>query len=162
MIVFSNTTPLIALSSIGHLSLLRAVFNEIRIVDVVVSECAAGGKIVVPDVANLDWIHVVTSLPCEPDSVLMRLDAGEKHTLNMAVKMKADFVIIDEKLGRNIAEYLGVPVIGTLGVLLKAKQLGMIPSFVECVHGMLNFGLRYNTNLVKKLAGYVGETFLMK
>ena len=75
------------------------------------------------------------------------------------MKTHADLVIIDEKLGRNIAEYLGLAVTGTLGVLLKAKQMGVIPSFSGCVRGMLNAGIRYNTNLVKKLATQVNEIF---
>ena len=162
MIVFSNTTPLIALSSIGQLPLLRTIFHEIRVVDVVARECAVGGKIVVSDFTHFEWIHLVNSFPCEHDSVLMRLDAGEKHTLNAAVKTHADLVIIDEKLGRNIAEYLGLTVTGTLGVLLKAKQMGVIPSFIGCVRGMLNAGIRYNTNLVKELAAQVNETFLIE
>ncbi len=159
MIVFSNTTPLIALSSIGQLPLLRTIFHEIRVVDVVAGECAVGGKIVVPDFTHFEWIYLVNSFPCEHDSVLMRLDPGEKHTLNAAMKTHADLVIIDEKLGRNIAEYLGLAVTGTLGVLLKAKQMGVIPSFSGCVRGMLNAGIRYNTNLVKKLATQVNEIF---
>jgi len=53
MIIFSNTTPLIALSAIQQLDLLPILFNEIYVVDTVVNECARGGKIVVPDLANL-------------------------------------------------------------------------------------------------------------
>ncbi len=54
----------------------------------------------------------------------------------MASKCQADWVIIDEKIGRNMAEYLGLHVTGTLGVLLKAKQQGLIPSFVQNVNAM--------------------------
>jgi len=73
--------------------------------------------------------------------------------------MKADYVIIDEKMGRNIAEYLGFSVTGTLGILLKAKQNGKITSFSNYVKIMRNLGIRYNINLVKKLAQQVGENF---
>jgi len=66
----------------------------------------------------------------------LQLDKGEKHTLDMAQKYHADWVVIDEKIGRNMAEYLGLQVTGTLGVLLKAKQQGLISSFVECVTAM--------------------------
>ena len=43
-------------------------------------------------------------------------------TLHMAINWNADYVIIDEKMARNLAEYLGFSVIGTLGILLKAKH----------------------------------------
>jgi predicted nucleic acid-binding protein len=59
----------------------------------------------------------------------LALDKGEKHTLDMAQKYQADWVLIDEKFGRNMAEYLGFRVTGTLGILIKAKQQGLISSF---------------------------------
>ena len=158
MIVFSNTTPLIALSSIGQLDLLPTLFHEIHVVDTVVDECAAGGTIVVPDLNRLHWIQIVPSELCAHPHILLNLDKGEQHTLDMASKMHADYVIIDEKLGRNIAEYMGLNVTGTLGVLLKAKQQGHIVSFVTCVQEMLRQGIRYNMNLLRRLAVHVGET----
>ena len=114
MIVFANTTPIIALSSIHQIDLLPTLFHEIYVVDAVIEECAAGGKIVVPDLTQLPWIRTVKSEPCEDNYLLMELDQGEKHTLNMASQMNADYVIIDEKLGRNVAEYMGLSVTGTL------------------------------------------------
>lgn len=158
MIIFSNTTPLIALSSIRQLDLLPILFQEIHVVDAVIAECAAGGKIVVPDLTHLPWIRIVPSEPCDHNLLLMELDRGEQQTLYMASKMKADCVIIDEKLGRNVAEYMGLSVTGTLGVLLKAKQRGEIASFVACVQAMQRQGIRYNAHLLQRLALQVGET----
>ncbi len=75
----------------------------------------------------------------------------------MASKYQADWVIIDEKIGRNMAEYLGLHVTGTLGVLLKAKQQGLIPSFVQNVNAMQNQGIYFHEALIQKLAKTVGE-----
>lgn len=76
----------------------------------------------------------------------------------MACKHQAGLVIIDEKIGRNVAEYLGLKVTGTLGVLLKAKQQGLIPSFGEAVRLMQAQGIYYQqTALIQKLAQTVGE-----
>ena len=71
--------------------------------------------------------------------------------------MNADKVIIDEKIGRNIAEYLGLSVVGTLGILLKARQEGLIPSFGNAVRKMQKQGLRYHPELVRRLEQLVGE-----
>ncbi len=65
---------------------------------------------------------IVPSEPCTYPHILLSLDKHEQHTLDMTSKMHTNNVIIDEKLGRNIAEYLGLDVTGALGVLLKAKQ----------------------------------------
>ena len=97
------------------------------------------------------------SSPIQYSSVLLELDKGEKHTLDMASKYQADWVIIDEKIGRNMAEYLGLHVTGTLGILLKAKQQGLIPSFIESVKAMQNQGIYFHEALLQKLAKTVAE-----
>ena len=135
---------------------MPALLNEIYVVDAVVEECAAGGGIIVPDLSGLSWIKVITSEPCD-SPILLELDRGEKHTLDMALKMSADRVIIDEKIGRNLSEYLGLSVTGTLGVLLKAKQQGLLASFSESVRTMQQQGIRYNPGLVQRLAAQAGE-----
>lgn len=157
MIVFSNTTPIIALSSINCLHLLQKLFGEIHLVTEVIDECAAGGPISVPALLEIDWIRPVKSSPIQHTSVLLELDKGEKHTLNMAGQYKADWVIIDEKIGRNMAEYLGLRVTGTLGILLKAKQQGLIPSFLDNVKAMQQQGIYFQETLVLKLANTVDE-----
>lgn len=52
MIVFSNTTPLIALAGIGQLDLLRAMFGQVHVVRKVMDECAVGGRIMLPSLAG--------------------------------------------------------------------------------------------------------------
>jgi len=158
MIVFSNTTPIIALSSLQRLDLLPRLFGHIHLVAEVVEECEAGGAIAVPSLRGFDWLSIVSSTPISQPSVLLELDKGEKHTLDMAQKQQADWVLIDEKIGRNMAEYLGLRVTGTLGVLLKAKQQGLIVSFQECVAAMQNQGIYYHPGLIQKLLAQIGES----
>jgi predicted nucleic acid-binding protein len=157
MIVFSNTTPIIALSSIQQLDLLPKLFGHIHLVNEVVDECEVGGAIAVPSLRELNWLTIVDSTPVSRPNILLELDKGEKHTLDMAEKYQADWVLIDEKIGRNMAEYLGLRVTGTLGILLKAKQQGLITSFHECVSTMQNHGIYYHPELIKKLLIQIGE-----
>jgi predicted nucleic acid-binding protein len=157
MIIFSNTTPIIALSSIGQLDLMPQLFTKVYIVDTVVNECAKGGKIIVPDVMRLDWLQCVESKNYAHNSLLISLDDGEKHTIEAALAHQASYTVIDEKLGRNLAEFLGLNVIGTLGILLKAKQQNKIPSFIACVKAIQMQGIRYNNQLVERLAIQIGE-----
>ncbi len=156
-IVFSNTTPFIALASIDRLDLMFRCFGNVHVVTEVLDECAVGGRIKVPNLRLLDWIIPVDSLPVVHTTVLLELDKGEKHTIDMAKRSAADWVIIDEKIGRNLAEYLGLRVTGTLGILLKAKQQGWLDSFVDAVYAMQQCGIRYHPDLVRKLAKQVGE-----
>ena len=157
MIIFSNTTPFIALSSINKLDLLPKLFGQIHVVTEVIEECAAGGMIPVPNLRALPWIVEIHPSHAISISILLELDKGEKYTLQMAKEMKADRVIIDEKIGRDVAEYLGLEVTGTLGVLLKAKQKDWIESFTESAKAMSDQGIHYNKALINKLAKAIGE-----
>ncbi|MEI6069285.1 MAG: hypothetical protein WCP96_18270 [Methylococcaceae bacterium] len=74
MIVFSNTTPIIVLSSIQCLHLLPQLFGEIHLVNEVIDECAAGGQIAVPSLLEISWIKQVCSTPIQHNSVLLELD----------------------------------------------------------------------------------------
>lgn len=71
--------------------------------------------------------------------------------------MVESLVVIDEKIGRNIAEYLGLKVTGTLGVLVKAKRMKMIDSFKDEVYCMLEVGIRYHQGLIDRIILELGE-----
>lgn len=157
MKVFSNTTPFIALASIDQLDLLPKLFGQIHVADEVIEECAAGGMIVVTPLRELDWI-VPVQYPTQPaPHVLLELDKGEKATLQAALANHADLVLMDEKIGRNMAEYLGLKVSGTLGVLLKARKVGLISSFRDAAQLMRAQGIFYNPALIDRMAATVGE-----
>ncbi len=66
--------------------------------------------------------------------------------------------MIDERLGRNLAEYHGLAVVGSLGTLLKAKQLGLIPEFLPLVRQLQVCGFRYHEPLVMRLAARIAES----
>jgi predicted nucleic acid-binding protein len=155
--VFSNTTPFIALASIDRLDLLPKLFGRIHVVPEVIGECAAGGVIVVAPLQELDWV-VPVQCPMQPaPHVLLELDRGEKATLQAALANQADLVLMDEKIGRNMAEYLGLKVAGTLGVLLKARKIGLIPSFRGAARHMRAQGIFYHPVLIDRMAATVGE-----
>jgi predicted nucleic acid-binding protein len=155
--VFSNTTPFIALSSVGLLHVLPSIFGEIVVAPSVVDECSEGGRILVPDLKSLSWIKVQAVQSDMRLPVLFELDRGERDTLLLAALSPKALVIIDERLGRNMAEYMGLQVTGTLGVLAKARTLGLIPSFLQAAHGMREQGIYFQEGLVNRIAARVGE-----
>lgn len=60
--------------------------------------------------------------------LLQQLDPGESEALALALEVRAATLLIDETRGRAVAQQLGVPISGTLGVLLQAKSLGLVPA----------------------------------
>jgi len=156
-VIFSNTTPFIALSSINRLDLLPALFARIHVVEPVVRECAAGGAIEVPALESLPWVTVLPITTSDPEPMLTQLDEGEKWTLHAAHQARAALLLIDERIGRNLAERMGLKVTGTLGILLKARQEGMIVSFSREVEDMRRQGIFFHPRLIARLAESVGD-----
>lgn len=95
--------------------------GELHVVESVRKECQAGLPVIVPDLGQVQWVRLVAS-PSSADPRFLALDAGERDTISEALRDEADLVLIDERLGRNLAEYYGLRVVGTLGTLLKAKK----------------------------------------
>jgi predicted nucleic acid-binding protein len=155
--VYSNTTPFIALASIDRLGLLPQIFGKIYVAEAVIAECSEGGRILMPNLKALEWVMPVADDEISTLPVLFELDRGEKQTIILALKHSADMVIIDERIGRRVAEYLGLHVTGTLGVLAKAKSLGLIPSFNQAAMDMRQQGIHYNSALIARLAQHLGE-----
>ena len=132
MIVVSNTTPLIGLATIQRFDLLEKMFSEIHIPQAVYEEAVIAGRKAggaKQEVSSANWIHtrhVKDRLAVEV--LLDELDRGEAETIVLARELNADWVLMDEKKGRRKLAQLGQPKIGTLGILLKAKQIGLLSS----------------------------------
>jgi predicted nucleic acid-binding protein len=158
VIVFTNTGPLIALASIERIDLLPKLFGTVRAAASVIEECRVGGPIVVPELVTCEWLTIVAwSESAGGHPCLAGLDRGEQDTLAAAHAARADLVVIDERLGRQAADRLGLSLVGSLGVLAKAKVEGLLPSFREAAAGMLRAGIRFHPDLVEKVASRVGE-----
>ena len=130
MIIVSNTTPIIGLASIERLDLLDKVFRKILIPQAVYDEIIIGGRKsdwAKHDVLSASWIEVVTVKDrLAVDVLLDELDIGEAETIVLALELNADWVLMDEKKGRRKLSQLEMRKIGTLGILLKAKQLDLL------------------------------------
>ena len=130
MIVVSNTTPLIGLASIQRFDVLQQLFGEVYIPQAVYDEAvvagseAGGAK---REVSAAAWIKTVSVKDrLAVDVLLDELDLVEAETIVLAREMGADWVLMDEKKGRRKLTQLGIKKIGTVGILLKAKQVGLL------------------------------------
>ncbi len=129
MIVVSNASPLAALSFIHQVELLRQLYAAVWVPAAVWDEVAvAGGD--QPGrggVLQASWIerHAVTDRQLVT-ALLQDLGPGESEAIALAVQVKADLLIMDERLGRRTARHLGLNVIGVVGVLVEAKRRGLV------------------------------------
>jgi predicted nucleic acid-binding protein len=129
MIVVSNATPLIALARISRLALLRDLFGVILIPQAVYDEVATGAptRPGAENVRQAEWIQARTLADhAEVDYLRADLDLGEAEVLVLAEESAAGLVLLDEPKARLAAELLGLRYVGTVGLLLLAKQTGRV------------------------------------
>jgi predicted nucleic acid-binding protein len=129
MIVASNTSPLTNLAAISQFELLQALFSEIHIAVGVVDELSFGG-IKYPGAAEVEsanWtvIHRVKDQSLV-DALRLDLDRGESETIALGLQLDADLILMDEQDGRRAAQFLNLAVMGTVGLLIRGKRLGII------------------------------------
>ena len=161
MIVVSDTTPLIGLASIGKLELLYALFGEVYIPQAVFNETVTFGREeskAKQEVTNADWIHVVEVKDRLAVNILLdEMDLGEVETIVLASELNADWVLMDEKKGRRKLSQLNIPKIGTLGILLKAKQLGLVSIIKPEIENLQKTGFSISRLVVEEVLKMAGE-----
>jgi predicted nucleic acid-binding protein len=125
-IVVSDTSPLNYLLLCGAVDVLPRLFGKVTIPGAVLAELnsADAPSIVRAWTGALPaWIEVRD--PAHVNASL-KLHFGEREAICLALEMRADLVLIDERVGRRVAKELGLNVVGTLGVLDRAAQGGML------------------------------------
>jgi hypothetical protein len=123
-----NTSPIQYLYQLGHLELLKQLCGSIVVPPAVVDELAAGRALGVslPDAAAIEWIKVRRPTSEKALPLVTDLGPGEAEVLMLGLEAPGAVVILDDGLARDIARAHRLPLKGTLGVLLEAKQTGLI------------------------------------
>ncbi len=85
------------------------------------------------------------------------LGGGESEAISLALELSAQLIILDDRPARRLAKALGLPVIGTLGALLLAKQKGLLPAIKPEMDALVNFGFRISQDLYDRVLGDAGE-----
>lgn len=109
-------------------------------------------------VQTLDWIEIrpVTNLELLR-TLQTNLDAGEAEAITLAVELNANRLIIDERRGRNEAKRFGLEAIGLLGILLAAKQRGIILQVKPLLDDLRDRGFWVREALYAEVLKLAGE-----
>ena len=126
-----NTSPLIYLSRAGLLHLLKAA--EVVVPDEVVAELCAWptADAAQKAVQSCSWLQKVHGILVPPVVAVWDLGAGESAVIAYALVQQGTIAVIDDLAARRCARSLGIPIRGTLGLVLDAKRQGLIPSARE-------------------------------
>lgn len=119
-LIIADASPIISLYSVGELTILKELYQQVTITQIVREEI----QVDLPDwiIVQEDYDRVQFQLLC------LELDPGEASAIALAVQHDAPTLIIDERKGRNVAKRLQLKVTGTLGIIIKAKEEGIIDS----------------------------------
>ena len=158
MLIISDASPLIALAACNKLDLLDKLFEQVRIPQAVFNELAIPDK---PNAINIiEWAKDKV-FPIKNKTVIkalsLNLDPGEAEAMALYWEISADFLLIDEKKGRIIANRNGIKTVGTIGILLLSKQKGFITSVKPLLDLLIQNGFHISDIFYRQILDKTGE-----
>ncbi len=156
MIAVSNTSPLILLEKAGYLSVLGKLFEKLIIPPEVDKEWLRPGNYVVPD-----WL-CVSSLSDDAvsyaENLYRKMDKGEAEAIALFSEIKANFLLLDDLKGRRYADYQGLPIVGTVGLLITAKKKGLISELRPVLEILKTQKIRLSDDVFRKALMLANES----
>lgn len=152
-----NASPLILLGKLRRTDLLDRLAGAVWVPEAVVREVAAGPS----DAGQAESLafsqkQVVSDIPVPPAIQAWDLGAGESQVLAYCLADR-HLAVLDDGEARGAAQVLSVPVIGTLGIVLRARRAGLVPAARPLVERLLECGSYLSSELVRQALAKVGE-----
>jgi len=164
MAVVSNTSPILALSAIEYLSLLKKQFEEVLIPDAVQNELKTDtdfrGTKNIRQALKDGWLKVQSIQNTRlAQALAIEIDYGEAEAITLALETQSPIILLDEYDGRAKARALGLRPIGVLGILLRAKQEQDIDSLKLIITALQkDVGFFVSEELLTMILKQAGET----
>lgn len=137
--IISDTSCFIILSKIEKLDLLKSVYGEIITTSDIVEEF--GEKLP-------DWVIIENVTDKSRQRILeLQIDRGESSAIALALEIQNSTLILDDFKARKIAQQLGISFTGTIGVIIKAKLNGIIPSIKPYLEKIKETNFRISAEL---------------
>ncbi len=155
-----DASPLIYLAQLDRLELLRRGADEILAPPTVLRELDAKPDASTPKIeaARRAWLRSEAPRDQKLLAVLrLELDAGEAEAIALAYERSADRTVMDDLAGRRYARQLGLPLVGTLGLLLAARLRGELRSLKSEIERLHAAGFYAGDALIQKILQAAGE-----
>jgi predicted nucleic acid-binding protein len=158
--VVVNSTPIISLSIIDQLDLLKKLYNEIYIPQAVYDEVCVKGESQI-GAKTLQEANFIKTLSIKNDEARRFFSAslhrGEVEVMILAQELEADLLIIDDYQARKHAKYLDFKITGTLGILIKSKEANHIKKIKPLVDRLIENDIYIGDNLYRKILDLADE-----
>jgi len=159
-LVVSNASPLITLAKIGQFDLLLKLFGRIVIPQEVYDEVVlhSAGEPGAVETRDAGWVDVKPVADDLAVSLLREdLGAGESAAIVLAQMTGAALLLLDDALARRKAERVGLTVIGTLGILLMAKQADLVKAVQPLLDVLRKTDFRVSARVLDEVLARAGE-----
>jgi predicted nucleic acid-binding protein len=146
----ANASPLILLTRLcDELILPGAVVREVGV--------KPEGERLLADLASIPHVRIESHVPTLAEIEAWDLGSGESQVLALAAARGGSRAVVDDLEARRCGQSLGIPVIGTLGVVLRAKRKALIPAARPVIAQLQAIGLFASNELVETALRRVGE-----
>ena len=159
-VVICNTSPIQYLYQADVLELLPALTGQVYIPEAVVAELEEGRRrnVLLPALEDLSWLVVRpvrdrTLLP-----LVTHLGDGEKEVLALGLETQDALLLLDDRDARRYARTLGLEITGTLGLLLRAKERGILDAVQPVLDRLQSLRFRLNVRTREMVLKRAGET----
>lgn len=153
-----DSTPLIVLAKINYLFLVPRLNASLVIPQTVADEVQAGGKNDPAHAALLaEWGQIAPTPPIPAALAALHLDAGEEAVLAVALARPGSRAVIDDGKARAAARALSVPMIGTLGIIARARAANDIPAAKPLIVALRQVGFHADDGLLTAILDRLGE-----
>jgi predicted nucleic acid-binding protein len=154
-----NASPLIYLSRARLLDLLLILGPSLRVPRPVAAEIRMRGSSdeTAHALATVPWLQTVESPAAPPEILEWDLGEGETAVLACALRVPGTLAVIDDLAARRCAETLKIPLIGTLGVVLRAKRQGRIEAARPVLERLAKAGMYLSDRVSNRALALVGE-----
>ncbi|MDB5009138.1 MAG: hypothetical protein JWP45_3531 [Mucilaginibacter sp.] len=148
-IVIADTSCFIILANINELDLLHKVFENIITTPEIASEY--GNELPV-------WVNIKSAADIQKQQILeTQVDKGEASAIALALDIPGCMIIVDDLEARLLAQKLNILITGTLGVILQAKLMGLIPSIKPLLNKIRQTNFRLSNTLEEIALKQAGE-----
>lgn len=160
-IIVADAGPLIAFAHLNLLSLLPEILGRIIVPDIVLQEClyipSRPDAVFIKSAVNEGVLTVQTHNDAPLEGLSSSLGAGEQSAISIALTLDCA-VFMDDKLARRAASHLGLRVIGTGGVLIKARKMDRIPEVAPLLEQLRAKRYHLSSGLVASILQHTGES----
>ena len=156
MLVVADSSALITLAIGDALTVLDALFSRVHVPPAVMDEVSVRGK---PQAARLRRYLEGKVVPVHTSHVRWegRVGRGEAEAMALYEQLNASFLLIDDSRARSIARRSGIPVVGSLGVLLRVKEKGIVERITPFMERLRTSGLYLSEDLIRDVLEQAGE-----